>query len=224
MKEDSAVRYSKQLTERNNGREIVTTSSNDHEFDASNRMETEMNKRVVVAAWCLSLGTTLVGHPAVPAEKAAWAVDEMSLHAIQNTQDHQHMNERGEEGMGFSQSTTSHHFLIQPGGGAIQVTVKDSKDTISRDNIRHHLTHIAKAFANGDFDIPMFVHDAAPPGVHEMKRMRQIITYSFEETPNGGQVMIRTSNSQALVAIHKFLRYQIEEHQTGDPLQVPSSN
>lgn len=184
-----------------------------------------MNKSVVVAAaWCLSLGTSLVGQTTVPAERAAPALDDMSLHAIQNTLDHQHINERGEEGMGFSQSTTSHHFLIQPGGGAIQVTVKDSKDTVSRDNIRHHLTHIWKAFANGDFDIPMFVHDATPAGVPEMKRMRQAITYSFEETPDGGQVVIRTSNPQALVAIHKFMRYQIEEHQTGDPLQVPSSN
>jgi hypothetical protein len=187
-------------------------------------METQMNNPApVVAAWCISLGTTLLGHTTLPVEKAAWANDDMSLHSFQNTQDHQHMNERGEEGMGFSQSTTSHHFLLQPAGGAIQVAVKDSKDTIGRDHIRHHLTHIANAFANGDFDIPMFVHDTIPPGVLEMKRLRQIITYSFEKTPTGGQVVIRTSNAQALAAIHKFLRYQIEEHQTGDPLQVPSS-
>jgi len=183
-----------------------------------------MSKPVLVAAaWCIFLGTSLMGRATMPVEKAAWPLDDMSVPAIQNTQSHQHMNERGEEGMGFSQSTTLHHFLLQASGGTIQVAVKDSKDTAGRDHIRHHLAHIANAFAKGDFDIPMFVHDATPPGVPEMKKMRQTIAYSFEETPNGGQVVIRTTNPQALVAIHKFLRYQIEEHQTHDPLQVLSS-
>ena len=217
--------HSRATNQRTNGCEITLVSLNDHEHHASNRAEAQMNKTfVAAAAWSISLGATLAGQTTVPPEKAAWAVYDISLHAIQRTQDHQHLNERGEEGMGFSQSTTSHHFLIQTGGGAIEVAVRDSKDTEGRDHIRLHLTHIAKAFANGDFDIPMFVHDATPPGVPEMKRMRQNITYSFGETPNGGQVLIRTSNPRALAAIHKFLRYQIEEHQTGDPLQPPSSN
>jgi len=63
----------------------------------------------------------------------------------------------------------------------------------------------------------MFVHDTVPPGVPEMKRLKDKITYSFEQAPNGGRVLIRTSNPAALAAIHKFLRFQIEEHQTKDP-------
>lgn len=138
---------------------------------------------------------------------------------LRNT--HAHMNGRGEAGMGFSQTATGHHFLIQPAGGVIQVETKSPDDTNERDNIRHHLAHIAQAFANADFDIPMFVHDSVPPGVPEMKELRQKITYSFQETPAGGQVVIRTSDPQALAAIHKFLRYQIEQHQTGDPATMP---
>lgn len=88
------------------------------------------------------------------------------------TQDaHSQMNERGEHAMGFSQTTTTHHFLLKPDGGVIQVEVKDPKDTNNRDNIRMHLGHIAKMFANDDFDIPMFVHDTVPPGVPEMKQL-----------------------------------------------------
>ncbi len=148
-------------------------------------------------------------------------IHDMSLcPVVQNT--HAHMNERGEAGMGFSQSATAHHFLIQAGGGVIQVEAKSPSDTGERDNIRHHLAHIAQAFANADFDIPMFVHDSTPPGVPEMKELKQKITYSFQETPAGGQVVIRTSDSRALAAIHKFLRYQIEEHQTGDPVALPT--
>lgn len=78
---------------------------------------------------------------------------------------HAQMNERGEHAMGFSQTATTHHFLLKPDGGVIQVEVNDPRDTSSRDNIRMHLGHIAKMFADGTFNIPMFVHDTVPPGV-----------------------------------------------------------
>jgi hypothetical protein len=126
------------------------------------------------------------------------------------------MNERGEKGMGFSQTATTHHFLLNADGGIIQVEANDPRDTISRDNIRMHLTHIAKAFSSGDFAIPMFVHDTVPPGVPVMKRMKGKIVYRFEETPAGAQVVIATSDPDALAAIQRFLRFQIAEHKTSD--------
>jgi hypothetical protein len=135
--------------------------------------------------------------------------------------DHAKMNQRGEKGMGFSQSATTHHFLLKPDGGAIQVEANDPKDTAARDSIRTHLTHIAHAFSSGNFDIPMFIHDTVPPGVPDMKRLKDKITYSFEQTPDGGRVLIHTSDPAALAAIHKFLRFQIEEHQTKDPTTIP---
>jgi hypothetical protein len=134
--------------------------------------------------------------------------------------EHSKMNERGELGMGFSQTATTHHFFLKPDGGAIQVEANDPKDTGSRDSIRAHLRHIAHAFAQGDFDIPMFVHDTVPPGEAEMKRLKDKISYSFRETPGGGKVLIATSDPEALAAIHKFLRFQIAEHQTHDPATV----
>jgi hypothetical protein len=35
-------------------------------------------------------------------------------------------------------------------------------------------------------------------------------------------VRITTGNRDALKAVHEFLRYQIREHKTGDPLAVSS--
>ena len=127
--------------------------------------------------------------------------------------------ERGEKGMGFSQTDTTHHFLIKPDGGVIQVEVNDPTDKTDRANIRKHLAHIAHAFRDGDFEIPSFVHDTLPPGVAEMQRRREKIEYSFEETPAGGHVIIATADQESLSAIHKFLRFQIEEHKTGDPTE-----
>jgi len=97
------------------------------------------------------------------------------------------MNDHGEKGMGFSQTTTTHHFLLSSDDGVIQVEANDSTDTATRDNIRMHLTHIAKAFASGDFAIPMFVHDTTPPGVPVMKELKDKIRYKFEETAGGAR-------------------------------------
>ena len=52
---------------------------------------------------------------------------------------HSGMNERGEKGMGFSQTATTHHFLLSPTGGAIQVEANDPNDKNSRDTILMHL-------------------------------------------------------------------------------------
>lgn len=130
------------------------------------------------------------------------------------------MNERGAEGMGFSQTATTHHFWLNANGGVIQVEANDPADTASRDDIRMHLAHIAKAFWSGDFAIPMFVHDTVPPGVAVMKQRSDKISYKFEETPAGGRVVIATNDTKALDAVQKFLRFQIAEHKTGDSTLV----
>lgn len=133
---------------------------------------------------------------------------------------HDAMMHRGEKGMGFSQTTTAHHFLLKPDGGVIAVSANDAKDTAARDQIRMHLTHIAHAFSQGEFDIPMFVHDREPDGVPTMKRLAKEIHYSIRETERGGEVAISSKSSEAVKAIHDFLAFQIREHKTGDPLRV----
>jgi len=130
------------------------------------------------------------------------------------------VNKRGETAMGFSQTATTHHFTLTRGGGVIQVEVNDPKDSQSRDHVRQHLSHVARAFAEGDFDAPMLVHERVPPGVPVMRRLKSEINYSYEETPGGARVRIETKNAGALAAIHDFLRFQIEDHQTGDTLEV----
>ena len=59
-----------------------------------------------------------------------------------------------------------------------------------------------------------------PDGAAEMQRLRDSIAYRYEEIKSGGRVHITTSHPQALDAIHRFLRFQITEHHTGDPTEV----
>jgi hypothetical protein len=130
--------------------------------------------------------------------------------------DHEAMMGRGEKGMGFSQTKTTHHFLLTRDGGVIAVSANDAKDAATRDQIRMHLTHVAHSFAAGDFDIPMFVHDQVPPGVPVMKKLAGGITYQFRETDSGGRVVVSSGFPEAVRAIHDFLIFQIREHKTGD--------
>jgi len=130
------------------------------------------------------------------------------------------VDERGDKGMGFSHKKTTHHFRLGTDGGAIEVTANDAKDQTSRDQIRGHLTHIATLFGQGNFDIPMLVHDQKPTGADVMERMKSSIAYKYEEMENGGRVRITTSDPRSLAAVHEFLRFQIKEHRTGDPMEA----
>jgi len=135
----------------------------------------------------------------------------------------QHMaevNQRGDNAMGFDHTKTTHHFRLLQDGGTIEVTANDSSDETSRDQISRHLAEIAKMFKAGDFEKPLAVHGQVPPGAAAMGRLRDSISYSFEEIEQGGRVRIQTRTAEALAAIHAFLRFQITEHQTGDSMEV----
>jgi hypothetical protein len=139
---------------------------------------------------------------------------------VQATDRHSVMMQHGEKVMGFSQTETTHHFFLKKDGGVIQVEANDPKDVQNRDLIRTHLSHIAQAFAVGDFSDPMAVHDRVPDGVPAMRRFKGDIRYTFQETPQGGRVLIKTANAEALRVVHQFLRFQIGEHRTGDSGKV----
>ena len=130
------------------------------------------------------------------------------------------VNQRGDHAMRFSHEKTTHHFRLAVDGGAIEVTANDPEDTASLEQIRAHLSHIARLFKAGDFDKPMFTHGETPAGVPVMKQMKEEMSYTFEPIDRGGRVRIKTANPDAIDAVHEFLRYQIKDHKTGDSLDV----
>lgn len=117
---------------------------------------------------------------------------------------------------------TTHHYHLLPDGGAIEVTAKEASDTLSRNAIRAHLNRVAQMLEAGDFSEPMLTAEHEAPGTADMQRLGGTIHYRFETVVGGGRVLIVTRNARALVAIHDFLRFQITEHKTGDPLEVLS--
>jgi hypothetical protein len=130
------------------------------------------------------------------------------------------VNRRGDRAMGFSHEKTTHRFRLTAEGGMIEVRANDAADAESLDLIRRHLAAIADSFKAGDFEKPLETHGKIPPGVPIMTSMKAEIDYRYEELDRGGRVLISTKNQNALRAIHEFLRFQIEDHQTGDSVEV----
>lgn len=133
------------------------------------------------------------------------------------------LDQRGDHVMGFDHTRTAHHFRIEPDGGAVEVEATDPADDESRQAIRSHLHEIAGMFARGDFSSPFAIHLRELPGVAVMIEKKDAIRYLYEDTERGAQVRLTTSDPEALSAVHDFLRAQIEDHRTGDPMHAHSS-
>jgi hypothetical protein len=141
-------------------------------------------------------------------------------HSGSGSNHHADVDSRGDHVMGFDHDKTTHGFRLTPKGGVIEVAAHDLKDKETLDAIRTHLEHISKMFAEGDFEAPMLIHGQDPPGVDVMKREKAKIAWEYLETVRGGRVVATTDDSASRDAIHAFLRFQIEEHRTGDSEDV----
>ena len=139
------------------------------------------------------------------------------LHAA-HTKAEAELDQRGDKVMGFDHARTTHHFRIEADGGIIQVEANDAADVESRQAIRTHLAEIAGAFSRGDFSSPYAIHQRVMPGVPVLIEKKEAVRYRYEETERGAQVRIITEDPAAVAAVHEFLRAQIGDHRTGDPV------
>jgi hypothetical protein len=139
--------------------------------------------------------------------------------AVSAQDHHAGVTKRGAHVMGFDQTTTTHHFRLSRTGGVIEVTANDANDKAAISQIHTHLRHIATMFSEGNFTAPMLIHAQEPPGVADMKQAGAAIAYKYEPLARGGRVVLNTTSH--VNAVHEFLRFQITDHRTGDPLDVP---
>ena len=152
-------------------------------------------------------------------------MDSCPLHTGHANSD-QHLvdvQKHGDEAMGFPHDKTTHRFRLYADAGAIEVAANDTKDYTNIKAIRSHLSHIATLFSEGDFSVPMLIHDQVPPGVEVMKKEHGQISYTAEEIPTGARLRIKAKSDNALKAVHEFLRFQIKDHHTGDSMDTSTS-
>lgn len=160
------------------------------------------------------LAVVVVLGPAV----AARGQDHASCPMMSKAAEHRAgVDHRHDAATGVSHDASVHHFLLAKDGGTIRLEATPDAPPADREQIRVHLRQVARSFAAGNFELPMLIHDQIPPGVPVMKKMKGAIQYAFAETDNGGEVRITTKDPAALAAVHSFLRFQIDDHGTGDP-------
>ncbi len=124
------------------------------------------------------------------------------------------MQQRGRMAMGVDQSTSTHRFDALPDGGRIELQ-RDTNDSLDVARIRAHLHLIQHAFQSGDFSTPQFVHMQTMPGTAIMAQKRDVITYAYHDLPRGGEVVMSTGDTVALMAIHSFMGAQRMGHHAG---------
>jgi hypothetical protein len=185
---------------------------------ASNYASEGENMQSTVLPWPQLLVLPVVFRLTLAQAGSRPAQDEQRNQAI----DHRmaEVNKHGAEAMGFDQEKTAHHFRLLRGGGVIEVQANDPRDAATVELIRLHLRQQAKSFDQGDFAAPRRTHGRVPPGVATIKRLSREITYQFRESERGGELWITSANPRAVGAVHKFLRFQIGDHRTGDPTEV----
>ena len=148
------------------------------------------------------------------------------MHAQHMAAQHTAVDTRGDHVMGFSHETTKHSFRLFADGGAVEVLANDANDRDTIAAIRGHLQEIAKEFAAGKFAKPEEIHARMPDGVDVMKELSaikeptQAITYRYEERERGGRLRMVTTDTRGIDAVHRFLRFQIDDHHTGDSGKV----
>ena len=167
---------------------------------------------IVLVAAAPRLGAQAPASPEQSCPMHASHMNSNAHHAIVET--------HGDHAMGFPHDKTTHHFQLAETGGSIEVTANDPKDSANIDAIRMHLEHISKAFGEGDYSTPMLVHDMIPPGVTTMKLLKEKIHFEYHALENGGRISLASDDPVARAAIHDFLRFQITDHETGDPVNL----
>ena len=124
------------------------------------------------------------------------------------------LQERGRQAMGVDQYTSTHRFESLPDGGRIELQ-RDTDDPEGVATIRGHLRRIQRAFAQGDYSTPSFVHIRDVPGARVMAAKRAVISYRYADLPRGGELRIKSSDPEAIVAVHEFLAFQRKDHHAG---------
>lgn len=139
-------------------------------------------------------------HPAAPA-----ATSDSAFRALQG---------RGAGTMGVDQYASRHRFEDLPDGGRIELQMREA-DSTAVAAIRAHLQKTAAEFRAGVFTAPEATHAMVVPGTGVMAAKRGAIRYTYRELPQGGEILISTTDAEALSAIREFLAFQRSDHRTG---------
>lgn len=128
----------------------------------------------------------------------------------------QEMNARFSKALGVSLDKVALHYYLVKNGGVIELASKDPNDTATIEAIQKYLQTQKDLWEKGK-DPVTEVHGKAPESVNLMRKLRNDITFYTAKTDTGAVLRMFSINNQARGAIQEYLKFEIEEHKTGDP-------
>jgi len=114
--------------------------------------------------------------------------------------------------MPFEMSQTLHIFRMTEQGGVLSVVTRDPQASDQVPMIRQHLRHEAGEFQAGRYTDPARLHGADMPGLRELEAGAALVTVSYSDLPDGGQISFATQDLRLLTAIHRWFGAQLSEH------------
>jgi hypothetical protein len=122
------------------------------------------------------------------------------------------VNKLGSQVMPFDLKRTIHTFTSNINGGTQTVTANNPSDSEQIRLIQLHLQKESKKFAKGDFSDPATIHGAGMPGLAELKKGSNRINVQYESISNGARLRYSSSDSQLIMALHKWFGAQNTDH------------
>jgi hypothetical protein len=128
------------------------------------------------------------------------------------------LNSRFSKALGTDASRIVQHYYLVKNGGVIEFTAKDPNDTTTISALQKYIDTQKDLFEKGKNDPDADVHGKVPDGVPILRKLRNEITFFAVKNDDGAALRMFSVNHQARQAIQNFLKFQINEHKTGDPL------
>ncbi len=128
------------------------------------------------------------------------------------------LNSRFSKALGVDANKIVQHYYLVKNGGVIEFAAKDSSDNAAISAVQKYFETQKDLFEKGRNDADADVHGKIPDGMLILKKLRNEITFFAVKNEDGGALRMFSTNDQARQAIQDFLKFQINEHKTGDPL------
>jgi hypothetical protein len=116
-----------------------------------------------------------------------------------------------------------HHFYLYPDGGMVTLTVTDPSDAETRKAVRAYVQRVSQLMVVGNLTRLREQFGDGVPGltrIAEARGRKATITVHSSTPDEGSQIIFSTADAAALEGLHDFLRFQITDLKTGDPLEV----
>lgn len=128
------------------------------------------------------------------------------------------LNIRFSKTLGTDANKIVQHYYLVKNGGVIEFTAKDPNDSSVVSAVQKYLDAQKDMFEKGKNDVDADIHGKIPDGLAALKKLRNEITFFAVRSDSGAALRMFSVNGQARQAIQEFLKFQINEHKTGDPL------